>query len=236
MLSTVIGRFHLAQNAENAIRELEGAGFTLGEIGLIGLTEPWNQGSAIESLVGMHVPEDDARDYTRAMEEGAVVLAVQTDDRESADRALAIFDRLNGLDNLHQALSRSPEPAIQAAHLRGGAKPRTSARIYACEDPVANAAMADFEAEWRRDFNEIYPNSGYRYEQLCPAYRYGAELAVSHRYCRREWKDIERAVRKDWERRNPHTWEPASKAIRYAWDSVRARIMEPTQEALEPAR
>jgi hypothetical protein len=242
MPSTVVGRFSLVLNAEQAIRELEKAGFTRGEISLVGPGEPWDESQAAQTLIGMHVPEDDAHDYTRAIEEGSAVLVVQTDDRESAERALAVFEQTAALNSRSNALpldfaGAADEPGIQAAHLRNGARPRTSApsrtgaRVYHCEDTVASAAgFEDLEAEWRRGFRETFQDSGYHYEQLWPAYRYGAELAVSQRFGRREWEDIERAVRRDWEQRNPRTWEQASRAIRYAWQSVRARFMAPEEE------
>jgi hypothetical protein len=244
MPSTVVGRFHLIPNAENAIHELEKAGFARGEISLVGPGEPWDETLAAETLVGMHVPADDARDYTRAIGEGSALLVVQTDDHESAERALAVFEQTAALNSLHKAISGgyaepADEPGIQAAHLRNAVRPRTapppraSTRIYDCDDPVENAALADFEAEWRRGFEQTFQDSGYRYEQLGPAYRYGAELAMSHRFGPREWKDIERAVRRDWEQRNPRTWEQARKAIQYAWQTIRARIMTPAAEEAE---
>ncbi|MGA2184142.1 MAG: hypothetical protein ABSH47_14050 [Bryobacteraceae bacterium] len=247
MPSTVVGRFHLVLNVEQAIRELERAGFTRGEISLVGSGEPWDETLAAQTLIGMHVPEDDAHDYTRAVEEGSAVLVVQTDNHKSAERALAVFEQTASLSRLHKALSGgfaepADEPGIQAAHLRNGARPRTSepprnsARIYDCVDPVASAAgFEDFDADWRRGFRETFQGSGYRYEQLWPAYRYGGELAVSRRFGRREWKDIERAVRRDWEQRNPHTWEQARNAIRYAWQSVRARITTPVEDTVKQA-
>jgi hypothetical protein len=241
MPATVVGRFGLAVSAEQAIRELEKAGFTRGEISLVGSGEPWDETGAAETLMGLHVPEDDAHDYTRAIEEGSAVLVVQAENHESAERALAVFNSTAALNSLHKAVSgyaAGPvdQPGIQAAHLRNGARPRassparSSARIYDCDDPVACAALADFEPDWRRGFDETFQDSGYRYEQLSPAYRYGAELAVSRRFGMREWRDIERAVRRDWEQRNPHTWEQARKAIRYAWQGVRALIMAPAEE------
>jgi hypothetical protein len=242
MPSTVVGRFHLALNADHAIRELEKAGFGRGEISLVGPGEPGNQTLAAETRNGTHVTEDAAREHTGAAEEGSAVLVVQTGDRESAERALAVLDQSAALNSLHKALSGSfagvaEEPGIQAAHLRNGARPRTpalprtSALVHDGNNPEATAAVLEgFDAEWRHGFQETFQDSGYRYEQLWPAYRYGGELAVSRRFGRCEWKGIERAVRRDWEHRNPHTWEQARKAIRYAWQSVRARIMTPVEE------
>ena len=230
MPSTVVGHFHVRLNAENAIRELERAGFPRSEISLVSS----DQARAAETLIGMHVPEREAREYTRFIEQGTAVLVVRTGDHESAQRALAVFGEAAALHNLQRAISGpGPEPdeppMIQAAHLRNGARhtahARDQARIYDFEDLAADPdTLAEFDAEWRRSFEVTFRETGYRYPQLLPAYRYGAEIAVNQRFGRGAWREIERAVRRDWEQRNPHTWDQAGKAVRYAWHSVRARL------------
>ena len=177
MPSTVVGRFHLVPNAEDAIRELEQAGFTRGQISLIGPEETWDETAAEQKLLSMNVPEDDAQEYTKAIDEGSAVLVIQTADHESAEQALAVLNQTAALNSLHKAVTERwaepvEEPGIQAAHLRTGPRTRTSAprhasaRIYDCDDPVASAALADFEDDWRRGFEETFQDSGYRYEQL----------------------------------------------------------------------
>jgi hypothetical protein len=133
------------------------------------------------------------------------------------------------------------ESRMRAAHLRNGtvadpAKPRpTNLLAWAPDDEICNAVLLDFDAEWRSSFQETFQDSGYRYEQLWPAYRYGGELAISRRFGELGWTDIEAAVHQDWEQRNPSTWEPARKAIRCAWQSVRERIMTPDDVTAQPA-
>jgi len=238
MPSTVVGRFHIIPNAEEAIRELEQAGFSRGQISLIGVEDQWDESATEQALIGLHVPEDDAQDYVRAIDEGSAVLVIQTDDHDAAERALAVLNQTTALESLHKALSSTydgpvDEPQIQAAHLRNTARTQdsvlldASAKIYDTSDPVANAALSDFEEEWRQSFQHVFGDSGYRFEQLRPAYRYGGELALSRRFGEHCWADIERAVRRDWEQRNPSTWEQAREAIRCAWQGVRARIMAP---------
>jgi hypothetical protein len=129
---------------------------------------------------------------------------------------------------------------MQAAHLRNGrpvdaAKPRQNLLAWEPDDEIANAVLLDFDAEWRDSFRETFQDSGYRYEQLWPAYRYGGELAISRRFGELDWMDIEAAIQQDWEHRNPSTWEAAREAIRYAWQSVRARIMTPVEVTDQPA-
>jgi len=145
-----------------------------------------------------------------------------------------------------KAESVPPEPKpdvesrMRAAHLRNGtladeAKPRQNLLAWEPGDEICNAVLLDFDAEWRSSFLETFQDSGYRYEQLWPAYRYGGELAISRRFGELDWMDIEAAVQQDWEQRNPSTWEAARKAVRCAWQSVRERIMTPADVTAQPA-
>jgi hypothetical protein len=132
------------------------------------------------------------------------------------------------------------ESTMQAAHLRNGTpadetKPRQNLLAWEPDDEISNAVLLDFDAEWRNSSQETFQDTGYRYEQLWPAYRYGGELAISRRFGELDWMDIEAAVQQDWEHRNPSTWEPARKAIRCAWQSVRERIMTPSEVTAQPA-
>jgi len=147
---------------------------------------------------------------------------------------------LKGETSLHEP-EESRESGMQAAHLRNGmpadaATPRQGNLLaWDPDDEISNAVLLDFDAEWRISFQETFQDSGYRYEQLWPAYRYGGELAISRRFGELDWTDIEAAIQQDWERRNPSTWEPARKAIRCAWQSVRERIMTPADVTAKPA-
>lgn len=146
---------------------------------------------------------------------------------------------LNAEAALHEP-ETGRESGMQAAHLRNGvpadeAKPRPNLLAWEPDDEISNAVLLDFDAEWRSSFQETFQDSGYRYEQLWPAYRYGGELAISRRLGELDWMDIEAAVQQDWEHRNPNTWEPARKAIRCAWQSVRERIMTPAEVTAQPA-
>lgn len=227
MRPTVAGLFYLRLNAENALRELERAGFSRGEISLVGAGDPGDETQVAQRLIELQAPEDPAREYSHMP--GTAVLVVQTTDPESARRALAVLKGTTALNSLLRAVTGSngelEESGIQAAHLRpSAALPVPDPCIFDADDPAESGiAVTEYESEWRRSFEVSFRDSGYRYEQLWPAYRYGAEVAVSPRFAEHAWKDVERTVQHDWEQRNPNTWEQAHKAIRYAWHSVRAR-------------
>ena len=237
MPSTVVGHFHLRLNAENALHELERAGFARGAISLMGSGDSGGEAQMAQKLMEMHVPDDTAREYSRSPETS--VLVVQTGDPEAARRALAVLQGTAALNSLHRAVSEdageTEEPGIQAAHLRNGTPSATAcAPVFEGDESEEPAVALDsFEAEWRNSFEVTYRDSGYRYEQLWPAYRYGAEMAANPRFGQRMWHEVERVIRRDWDQRNPQTWEQARKAIRYAWHSVRARL--DMAEAQKPA-
>jgi uncharacterized protein (TIGR02271 family) len=80
-----------------------------------------------------------------------------------------------------------------------------------------------YETDFRTDYDTNFVNSGYSYEQISPAYRYGYSLGTSPRYSGSTWEQVEADARIDWEARNPNTWDRVSSAIRRAWDRTTNR-------------
>ncbi len=100
------------------------------------------------------------------------------------------------------------------------AQPR-SRHVRYYEAPT-DAEMTD--SEEREDlahFNENYLRSGYTYNEFTPAYTYGRALAADDRYQGREWNDIERDARREWESDNPDTWDVYNDAMRVAYGRAR---------------
>ena len=83
-------------------------------------------------------------------------------------------------------------------------------------DNEASGAM-----DFRGDFQTRYAGSTRSYDDVAPAYRYGATLASDQRYANRSWDDIETGARSDWQTRYPDsTWEEAKAAVRHGWEKV----------------
>ncbi|MDB5759333.1 MAG: hypothetical protein JWM30_2622 [Burkholderia sp.] len=75
--------------------------------------------------------------------------------------------------------------------------------------------------DFRDDFQTRYAGTNRSYDDVAPAYRYGATLASDQRYANRSWDDIETGARSDWEARNPNsTWEETKAAARHGWEKV----------------
>jgi stress response protein YsnF len=82
---------------------------------------------------------------------------------------------------------------------------------------------ADYDRDYRSDFDTRYASSGHEYERYRPAYQFGEQLARDRRYEGRDWTHIQGDVRRDWEARGQGTWADVKDAIRYGWDRVRGR-------------
>jgi uncharacterized protein (TIGR02271 family) len=83
-------------------------------------------------------------------------------------------------------------------------------------DDAASGAM-----DFRSDFETRYAGTNRAYDDVAPAYRYGATLASDQRYANRSWDDIETGARSDWQSRYPNsTWDEAKAAVRHGWEKV----------------
>jgi uncharacterized protein (TIGR02271 family) len=75
--------------------------------------------------------------------------------------------------------------------------------------------------DFRGDFQTRYAGTRHAYDDVAPAYRYGATLASDQRYANRSWDDIESNARTDWQSRYPNsTWEEMKAAVRHGWENV----------------
>ena len=86
---------------------------------------------------------------------------------------------------------------------------------------VEHAGQDTSAMDFRSDFDTRYAGTNRSYDDVAPAYRYGATLASDQRYANRSWDEIEPSARSDWETRNPHsTWEETKAAARHGWEKV----------------
>ncbi|HEX3245253.1 MAG TPA: YsnF/AvaK domain-containing protein [Chloroflexota bacterium] len=86
----------------------------------------------------------------------------------------------------------------------------------------------DFRSRWQ----QRYGNTGGRWEDYEPGYRYGYEMAHDPRYSDRDWNDLEPEFRNDyseWSRKygyrsDASTWDKIRANAREAWDEARMKV------------
>lgn len=89
------------------------------------------------------------------------------------------------------------------------------------DNMAATRTSADFDDDFRSDWNTRYASMGGTYDDYAPAYRYGSTLGSDSRYKDRSWADIETNARSDWQTQYPSSdWERFKAAVRHGWERV----------------
>jgi uncharacterized protein (TIGR02271 family) len=103
---TVVGIFNTAAEAQQAVQQLEHAGFKLDYVDVahreaanqgVGRTSDDSIGGFFSSLFGGN-DNDDARNYTAAAQRGSSVVTVHVDTNEESQRAARILDDAGAVD------------------------------------------------------------------------------------------------------------------------------------------
>lgn len=91
--------------------------------------------------------------------------------------------------------------------------------------PTSGMQLDDYDRhdpDFRQHFETNYRGKD-SYAQIQPAYRYGYTMASDPRYRGRDWSDIEKDARRDWESKNQGSWDRVGANIRYAWERARGQ-------------
>jgi uncharacterized protein (TIGR02271 family) len=191
-----------------------------------------------------HMEEDEARENITLREEHAIV------ERRSADRPATEADFAAFKEGTIEVRETVEEPVVGKTarvveevvvgkevsertetvsdSVRHGEVDVERLGASPAEKGVASRsrtdALRDYDSDYQTHWRKNYADAGGTYEEYEPAYRYGASLAQDERYRGRQWNDIERDARLDWETRNRgSTWERFKAAVRHGWENVTGR-------------
>lgn len=183
-------------------------------------------GGLIGALTKAGVSESDAQYYEDAVRRGGVLVLVQCPDVDTADRVTDLMTRHGS-----SGITERNGPAIPATEsgsiriegtreVKGGGPRSEATRTTRREKPDELYG----EAAFRAHFDSRYRGRGYYYEQVAPAYRFGNSLAQDRRFLDKDWNQIEREARKDWENRYGGEWNVFRDAVRFAYQRTYDRI------------
>lgn len=80
---------------------------------------------------------------------------------------------------------------------------------------------ADYDSDFRRDYETRYSSSGEPYENYAPAYQFGSRYASDPDYRGKSFEDSEERLKTEYLRNNPNSaWDRAKGAVRYGWEKV----------------
>lgn len=128
-----------------------------------------------------------------------------------------------GWERFKEGVSDTAQDVRQGARDTGRDVSRSYDRTTSDMSRSFDTYDRDFRSDWERSFR----SSGFGYERYQPAYRYGYTLATENRYRGRDWNDIERDARRDWETRHPgDAWEDFKDAVQHAWRRVKSDVKD----------
>jgi len=73
---------------------------------------------------------------------------------------------------------------------------------------------------YQSHFASTYGQSGSKFADYAPAYKFGHTMRSDGRFSGRDWNQVEPNARSAWEERNPGTWENFKDAVQHAWRKV----------------
>ena len=99
---------------------------------------------------------------------------------------------------------------------------RGKVRVFSHDAGTASGMSNTYDNDYRSHWDENYSSLGGNYDDYAPAYRYGNEMRRDEKYRDRDWSDVEKSLRSDWDTRHPgeSTWEKFKAAIRHGWDRI----------------
>lgn len=160
-------------------------------------------GGILGALVGMGVPEDEARYYETEFESGRMLVTVRADGR--FDEARDILYRCGAFDVDH----------------RSGMVGTGTGTLH--DD------WSTYSPRYRQSWSTHFGSGGGRWEDFEPGYRYGHDMAYDPRYQNREWSEVEPDLQRDyptWARHAGYQprdddWTRYRDYAREAWDEHR---------------
>ncbi|MFB3816809.1 MAG: quinol:electron acceptor oxidoreductase subunit ActD [Candidatus Methylomirabilales bacterium] len=190
-------------------------------------------GGLTGALVGLGIPEYEAKRYEGRVKEGGILLSVHCSTSDEEDRVEDILERTGAHDISTTGEASADEEAHEGARGAGrrpaaetgasGAGTRMSG-VGAGAGTAGTGAWSEYQADCRRDYETKYAHSGAQWNTMEPAYQYGHRMASDPRYRGRSWFEVEADMRASYLRDHPSSdWEGVKDAIRYGWERVSGR-------------
>ena len=85
-------------------------------------------------------------------------------------------------------------------------------------NPQEDAKLAQYESEFRKNFEKTYATRGMNYKDVLPVYQYGYKLGKNPKYHKDEWSVVESQIRRDWDQQHYGPWESLKDAVRTGWE------------------
>jgi hypothetical protein len=158
-------------------------------------------GGSLGILAGLGMPEEETQYYESRLGAGHTLVTVQAGTRY--DEAKAILQR-SGADGIE------PAGSVTAG-------------------TTTPSEWDQFSPHYRQHWMRRFGDTGGRWEDFEPGYRYGHEMAIDARYANREWAEAQAELQRGylgWGEDHGYTsrnWERDRESVLHAWEEARTR-------------
>jgi hypothetical protein len=167
--------------------------------------------------------EVDASDIEVQVSGGDVTLTGTVQDRQMKRMAEDAIESVSGVREIHNQLRVS---RVSMGHRQG-----QTDQWHQAAGGMTGAGAQDWNqasSGFRQDWEQRYGQSGRRWQEVEPGYRYGYEIARDPRYSGRQWQEIESEAQSNyatWARQygygdDQSGWERLRESVREGWQRV----------------
>ncbi|HLZ28543.1 MAG TPA: general stress protein [Chloroflexota bacterium] len=175
-------------------------------------------GAIAGALIGMGIPEDEAKYYEDEVRAGRTLVAVQAGERLS--EADELLHQYGAYDVEHRN-----EPAMSGNLPIGTLSGDDMPVQRGPDDRADRQAWSDFAPTYQSQWEQRGGTARGVWSDYEPRYRYGWETSNDPRYRGRSWAEVEPELRRDWETRYPQRpWSEAAETVREVWDNATSPV------------
>jgi hypothetical protein len=224
--NTIIGVFESERLAKEVAEDLKHQGFRDSDIRIVDEEE---QQGWFNRMFGSPT-ERETLAYRAALRHGNAVVALDTDEDDKVDRAADIMERHGVIDLADEERAKQPEQssAVDEEKVNIGKRrvQHGRVRVYrrVSETPERTVEIpSDIAADFRKNFETQYAGRDYGEYEL--AYQIGYHTADLAQFSGKDFDQIEKDLRKEFERLYPKgDWQLMRNAVRYGWARRRGRF------------
>jgi hypothetical protein len=177
-------------------------------------------GGILGALVGLGVPEEEARYYESEFHEGRIIVTVKAGARVGEVR-----------DILYRHGAYDVERRGGLVGSASGSTMRNTGSTVVTTDSTTlhSSSWDETSPRMRERWQSRYGTGNNRWEDIEPYYHYGYEMSHDTRFVGRDWDDVEMDLRRDypgWGERSGYQWKDTDwevhrEQVRDAWDEAR---------------
>lgn len=186
-------------------------------------------GGIIGTLTGAGVPKEQAGLYAEGVRRGGTLVAVRAPDERANDASMTLkrfspvdIERRSGdwRKEGWKGFDETGQPYTTTTTGYG----ETTGRMMTGQTAMAGGDFDTYEPEFRNHYQATYSNTGYGFDQLRPAYKFGYNMGREDRFQGQNWNQAEPMLKREFQQDFPNqSWDTFRDAVYQGWETAQNR-------------